>query len=569
MNTQAQGKANGGFTLVEVTLAVGIVAFGLVAIFSILPFGLTAQKDNQEDTIFRYEAEYWFTVLQAGGLPLDSLNRVETIELWKNPDDNWVIHGEPMDTDGDGKIILSEVENFLLTGVQAYFNTLDVNGDTIITENEPINKEVFKAADTDANGELTLLELKGYFQPVKVYFNTLDADLSGALDKNELNQPYRINRFDLSVEQAGSWPADVCGWLSAPNNKVDRKYAYVRAINGPLYDRLNGLRHRPNILPAPPEYYLPGGEFAFGYILETRVVKQGQWMFEITLTFHWPISESAGNALNSLDSSMDSSIHQIMEDVGMTPVKNKTFSIQTALSPEPALMEINLNPQQLQFLHTGLPGDVIYIADLKTGPLFETRYSNNLWDGFKRKLKINSDGLGEVFIDVNSDIVPTVPALWKNWPQCEATLSAAKLGKLSEAFSGNDIGWHVKIGLNTFRIAEVSSVNGHYIQLENPKELSTPISFPYYVEFLNTGLNSNNPTWERLLNSYERLGLVEGFIDPDTGEEELKFGSTYKSGALPWLRNRLFGGEFSTTEDYGQVTPGSLESTECSFWFLR
>ena len=34
------------FTLTEVTLAIGVVTFGLVGIFSILPFGLTAQKDN-------------------------------------------------------------------------------------------------------------------------------------------------------------------------------------------------------------------------------------------------------------------------------------------------------------------------------------------------------------------------------------------------------------------------------------------------------------------------------------------------------------------------------------------
>ena len=56
-----------GFTLPEVTLAIGVVAFGLVAvIFSILPFGLTAQKDNREETIIRYEAEFWREFLLGG-----------------------------------------------------------------------------------------------------------------------------------------------------------------------------------------------------------------------------------------------------------------------------------------------------------------------------------------------------------------------------------------------------------------------------------------------------------------------------------------------------------------------
>lgn len=73
-----------GFTLPEVALAVGIIAFGLVAIFSVLPFGLSAQKDNREETVIRYEAEFWFGVLQAGGLPVDSLERVESVELTDN-----------------------------------------------------------------------------------------------------------------------------------------------------------------------------------------------------------------------------------------------------------------------------------------------------------------------------------------------------------------------------------------------------------------------------------------------------------------------------------------------------
>ena len=81
MKTGKYREVKRAFTLSEVMLAVGVVAFGLVAVFSILPFGLTAQKDNREETIIRYEAEYWFAVLKAGGKPIEELNRVETIEL--------------------------------------------------------------------------------------------------------------------------------------------------------------------------------------------------------------------------------------------------------------------------------------------------------------------------------------------------------------------------------------------------------------------------------------------------------------------------------------------------------
>ena len=65
------------FTLPEITLAIGVVAFGLVAIFSILPFGLTAQKDNRDDTIIRLEAEFWKDWLNQNEKSLiNEINRV-------------------------------------------------------------------------------------------------------------------------------------------------------------------------------------------------------------------------------------------------------------------------------------------------------------------------------------------------------------------------------------------------------------------------------------------------------------------------------------------------------------
>ena len=148
-------------------MTVGIVAFGLVAVFSILPFGLTAQKDNREETIIRYEAEYWFAVLQSGGQPLEALDRVETIEL-----------------------------------------------------------------------------------------------------KDAAGSEYRVNRYDLLDANKAGWSVDVCGWLSAPKAKVPGKFARVRSINGSLFDRLYSPRGRSG-------YLLEGGEFSFGYFLETQVEPLG------------------------------------------------------------------------------------------------------------------------------------------------------------------------------------------------------------------------------------------------------------------------------------------------------
>ena len=57
MNTMIhQRKTQGGFSIAEVMLAIGVVAFGLVAVLGVLPVGLTVQKDNREETIIRYDA---------------------------------------------------------------------------------------------------------------------------------------------------------------------------------------------------------------------------------------------------------------------------------------------------------------------------------------------------------------------------------------------------------------------------------------------------------------------------------------------------------------------------------
>lgn len=516
----------------EVTLAVGIVAFGLVAVLSILPFGLTAQKNNQTDTILRYEAEYWFAALEAGGLHLESLHRVETIELRKDPDVTMANHWAIMDANGDQKI---------------------------------------------SRGEAT--------GPVQLYFDRWDADQNGTLDKGELNQPYRINRFDLSTDQAASWPADVCGWLSAPSNKVDSKYAYVRALNGSLYDRLSGLRgSSPNNVGG--EYRLPGGEFAFGYILEVQVEPKGNFGGEISLTFHWPISENAVDALKegySIDRIMKNQCGMRPTSPGdypeTEPVKSKTFSILTGLRPRPALMEVNLDGQQLRFLKTGLPGHEISIADLENGPIFETRYSNNLMDKKNRQLRIDpAVEEAEVEVDVSA---PLDPPDFRSWYELEKPIPDTRRESISEAFSENDIGWYVNIydpGLKTYRIEYVYSyhkdgtfLNGHLLKLKiggDPPNGAGPLQ--YRVTFLDPK-EPTKSTWPNLLDLYERQGLGERFFDSNTGQEKWRFGSVYESTASPRFRNILFGDEFSVTLTPGENSPADapLESPACSFWFLR
>ncbi|MDB6130956.1 MAG: hypothetical protein JWM04_2063 [Verrucomicrobiales bacterium] len=52
------GKMNLGFTMIEIAISLGIIAFALVAIIGILPTGLTTQRDSKEDTWILQDAGF-------------------------------------------------------------------------------------------------------------------------------------------------------------------------------------------------------------------------------------------------------------------------------------------------------------------------------------------------------------------------------------------------------------------------------------------------------------------------------------------------------------------------------
>jgi hypothetical protein len=439
MNVLVHEKLKKGFTIPEVTLAVGIVAFGLVAIFSILPFGLSAQKDNREETIVRYEAEYWFAVLQAGGQPLEELDRVETIEL---------------------------------------------------------------------------------------------KDTAGSV--------YRANWYDLSEAGKASWSVDVCGWLSAPKAKVPRKFARVRSINGSLFDRLYSPRGQGG-------HYLEGGEFSFGYLLETQIERLPDSGSRITLTFYWPISEPVETALNS-----GKSIDSIVDNPQTRLANTKTFSILTNLRPNPALSYVNLDARQSQFMRAGLPGDEVSIDDLKT--IFPDRKSLESWDGFSRQLVLNAAGLITVMIWNDQD---------KKWMRREEFIGNPIESEISEAFHWNDVGLFLHIGgQNVSHSISNVHLNGHYLTLTSTPGIGftpTPTQADYTVSFLKP-----LETWGDVLSDYQRFGLVE------KRQDKYRVNSIYNSDAIGALTNSA-GQTFRVPLEDGGYWPAKAPSSnrDCSFWFLR
>lgn len=60
------------FTMVEIAISIGVIAFALVAIIGILPTGLQTQRDNREDTLVNQDARLLIEAIKSGGRDVNS-----------------------------------------------------------------------------------------------------------------------------------------------------------------------------------------------------------------------------------------------------------------------------------------------------------------------------------------------------------------------------------------------------------------------------------------------------------------------------------------------------------------
>src|SRR2546430_15236331 len=78
---RARGR-NAAFTMVEIALCLGVIAFALVAIIGVLPTGVRVQRDNREDTIINQEGLLLLEAIRSGSQGLDYLtNYFDTITI--------------------------------------------------------------------------------------------------------------------------------------------------------------------------------------------------------------------------------------------------------------------------------------------------------------------------------------------------------------------------------------------------------------------------------------------------------------------------------------------------------
>ena len=77
-----QRQWTAGFTMIELVICLGIIAFALVAIIGVLPVGINVQKDNREETIIVQDGMYWMEAIRSGATGLDNLtNHVDYIRI--------------------------------------------------------------------------------------------------------------------------------------------------------------------------------------------------------------------------------------------------------------------------------------------------------------------------------------------------------------------------------------------------------------------------------------------------------------------------------------------------------
>ena len=75
-------RGESGFTMVEIALCLGVIAFALVAIIGVLPTGLKVQRENREETILNQDGTFFLEAIRSGSWGLDYLtNHVVSIEI--------------------------------------------------------------------------------------------------------------------------------------------------------------------------------------------------------------------------------------------------------------------------------------------------------------------------------------------------------------------------------------------------------------------------------------------------------------------------------------------------------
>jgi len=85
-------SARGGFTLVEVALALMVIGIGMMAVFGLFSASLTFDKESKDDTYAAFFAEDILNSLRAAipEMVWDEVDDKGKISIWSSARDNWL-----------------------------------------------------------------------------------------------------------------------------------------------------------------------------------------------------------------------------------------------------------------------------------------------------------------------------------------------------------------------------------------------------------------------------------------------------------------------------------------------
>jgi type II secretory pathway pseudopilin PulG len=72
ISSQWTRSRQAGFTMLEIAISLGVIAFALIAIIGILPTGLQTQRDNREETLVNQDARLLVEAIRTGGRDITS-----------------------------------------------------------------------------------------------------------------------------------------------------------------------------------------------------------------------------------------------------------------------------------------------------------------------------------------------------------------------------------------------------------------------------------------------------------------------------------------------------------------
>ena len=248
-----------GFTIIELVICLGIIAFALVAIIGVLPIGINVQKDTREETIINQASLYWMEAIRSGATGMNHLtNLIAFIEIRNS--NSQVYRWEPVPAAaGDSHIELPRgVQGAAIIGLLSLPVQADLVGpltvrnwpqvDTQSGEYNRIRAKVRAISGSavdkgEAAKEMAFsYRLTSEVRPIRTmgdWGNLSDNPL--AMDANRFR---KLNFYEIKL--TFHWPEYAFGGEErpGPNRKVFRTVVAGRLVNRSLFNPIEPVTGR-------------------------------------------------------------------------------------------------------------------------------------------------------------------------------------------------------------------------------------------------------------------------------------------------------------------------------------